>query len=73
MTTIDLLVKKLRDEKISQEETLAVLDEFKKELKRNESGDLGYFKDTAIPDCFRFFYNFYLKNLSSQSSKSNTG
>jgi len=73
VTTIDLLVKRLRDEKISLEEKILILDEFKKELKRNESGDLNYFKDTAIPDCFRFFYNFYLKNLSSQSAKCNAG
>ncbi|MDP3026928.1 MAG: hypothetical protein Q8N63_04415 [Nanoarchaeota archaeon] len=62
MTTIDLLVKRLRDEKISREETLEILDKFKKELERNESGDLSYFKDTAIPSCFRYYYNAYNKH-----------
>ena len=73
MTTIDLLVKRLKDEKISREETLKVLDEFKKELERNESGDLSYFKNTAIPACFRYYYNAYtLASLASQSSEGNT-
>jgi hypothetical protein len=60
MTTTDLLINRLIDEKIPKEEKLLLLNEFEKELKRYKSGDLIYFKDTAIPDCLKYFYNFYL-------------
>ncbi len=71
MVTPDLLIKRLEDEKISREEKLSILDEFKKELKRYESGDLTYFRDTAIYTCFKYFYDSYLQKLSNQSTQSN--
>ena len=68
MPRTDTLIKKLENEKISKKEKSKVLDEFKQKSKRYESGDLIYFKNTAIPHCLEYYYNFYSQKLSSQSS-----
>jgi len=64
MTTCDLLIKKLEDEKTSRKEKLATLKELDEEIKRYESGDLKKF-DSPIGICFRYHYNFHLQKLSN--------
>lgn len=68
MPFISSLIDKLEDKKTAGKEKLLILDEFKKELKRYELGDLTYFRDTSIYTCFKYFYKFYFNKLSSQSA-----
>lgn len=68
MTTPDLLIKKLENEDITIKEKLQVLMEFKGELEKYKTGELQDFKNTAIPHCLEYYYNFYSQILSNQSS-----
>ena len=72
MTTPDLLIKKIENQKTSKKEKISLLEEFKQELKKYVSGDLKEFKNTAIYGCFKHHYNFYLRKLSSQPPQSHS-
>jgi hypothetical protein len=65
MTTIDLIVRKL-EENPSKEEKTVLMEEFKKELDKFDSGYLQKFKNTAIYSCFKYHYNFYEKQLTQE-------
>ena len=67
MASIDKIIKEL-EKNPGKEEKTSLLEEFKKELKKYESGDLKQFKSTSIYNCLRCYYDFYSKDLSSQTS-----
>jgi hypothetical protein len=59
MTTIDLIVRKLEENPL-KEEKATLMEDFRQQLQRYESGDLQDFKNTAIYWCYKHSYDFYV-------------
>jgi hypothetical protein len=65
MTTIDIIIRELEANPTKEKKT-ALLEGFKTELERYESGDFKNFRNTSIYGCFKYHYDFYSKQLMQE-------
>ena len=63
MSKISKIIEQFKKQDLSLEKRTNLAPQFKQELQKYESGDLTKFKNTAIYNCYKHYFNFYCSDL----------